>query len=88
MQPKTYTKAIVVFSVMATAVLSIFAASVAASYAFLGFDLTPRNDLNLKSSQNTLQGKHCFSPNASIINSCNSGDSSDAEYLGQNDLAL
>jgi hypothetical protein len=87
MQLKTYTKAIVVFSIMTPAVFSIFAASVATSYAFLGFDLTPGNDQSIKSSQNTMQGNHCYSPDASIINSCNSGDSSETEYLGQNYLA-
>ncbi len=75
MQLKSYTNAIIVSSIIATALLSVFTASVATSHAFLGFDLIPGNDQSLGSSQNTLQGSHCYSPNASIINSCNSGDS-------------
>ena len=84
MQPKLYTKAIVVFAIMITAIFSIFAAFAATSYAFLGFEMSPGNDQSLKSSQNTMRGNNCYSPDASIINSCNSGDSSESDYLGQN----
>ena len=77
MQQKTYSKAIMISSILTLTALSIFSTSVATSFAFLGFDIFSGKDQNIKSSQNTLQGSHCYSPNASIINSCNSGDSTE-----------
>jgi hypothetical protein len=87
MQPKIYSNAIIISSILAMTALSIFATSVATSFAFLGFDMLTGSDQNIKNSQNTLQGSHCYSPNASIIDSCNSGDISETENLGQNYLA-
>lgn len=40
---------------------------------FLGFDFNLRYDNRIRNSQNTFQGDHCYSPDASIVNSCNSG---------------
>lgn len=87
MQSKTYSSAIIVFSILAMTALSIFATNVATSFAFLGFDILTGSDQNIRSSQSTLQGSHCYSPNASIIDSCNSGDITETENLGQNYLA-
>ena len=86
MQQKTYTKAIMISSIMALTALSVFSTYVATSFAFLGFDMLSENDQSMKSSQSTLQGSHCYSPNASIIDSCNSGDLSESENLGRNYL--
>ena len=74
MQQETYSKAIMISSILTLTALSIFSTYVATSFAFLGFDIFSGNDQNIKSSQSTLQGSHCYSPNASIIDSCNSGD--------------
>lgn len=87
MQRKTYGKAIIISSIMTLTAFLIFSTYVTTSFAFLGFDIFPGSDQNIKSSQSTLQGSHCYSPNASIINSCNSGDPSGSENLGQNYLA-
>ena len=56
------------------------------SYAFLGFDLGggDSTDQSLGNSQRSIQGAHCYSPNASIVDSCNSGDGSDSENFGHN----
>ena len=74
MQQKTYSRAIMISSILTLTALSIFSTYVATSFAFLGFDIFSGNDRNIESSQSTLQGSHCYSPNASIIGSCNSGD--------------
>jgi len=87
MQPKIYSNAIIVYSILAMTALSILSISFATSFAFLGFDMLTGSDQNVKSSQSTLQGAQCYSPNASIIDSCNSGDISETENLGQNYLA-
>jgi hypothetical protein len=60
------------------------------SFAFLGFDFggstssSSSIDQSLGSSQRSLQGASCYSPNASIIDSCNSGDATASENLGYN----
>ena len=41
-------------------------------------------DQSIGNSQKSIQGAHCYSPNASIVDSCNSGDGSDSENLGHN----
>ena len=57
------------------------------SFAFLGFDLGgsgSSTDQSLGSTQRSIQGAQCYSPNASIIDSCNSGDATASENLGHN----
>ena len=56
------------------------------SFAFLGFDLggSSSTDQSLGNSQRSIQGAQCYSPNASIIDSCNSGDATASESLGHN----
>ena len=60
-------------------------------FAFLGFDLfgTGEQDQSATTtSQNStsLQSARCYSPTGSIIDSCNSGDSSNSENTGYNKL--
>jgi len=58
----------------------------------LGFDLfgssstssSSGTDQSLGNSQRSIQGAQCYSPNASIIDSCNSGDATASENLGHN----
>jgi hypothetical protein len=70
--------------------LSLSASTNSISYAFLGFDLgggvggVGGTDQSIGNSQKSIQGAHCYSPNASIVDSCNSGDGSDSENLGHN----
>jgi hypothetical protein len=56
------------------------------SFAFLGFDLggSSSTDQSLGNSQRSIQGAQCYSPNASIVDSCNSGDATASENLGHN----
>jgi hypothetical protein len=78
---------IVLASIALLLVVSISISTNNLSFAFLGFDLggsSSSTDQYLGSSQRSIQGAHCYSPNASIINSCNSGDATASESLGHN----
>ncbi|MDQ3084786.1 MAG: hypothetical protein M3Q77_08245 [Thermoproteota archaeon] len=77
-------KTIVVASIALLLVVSVSISTNNLSYAFLGFDLGGGTDQSLGSSQRSIQGAQCYSPNASIIDSCNSGDASASENLGHN----
>ena len=60
-------------------------------YAFLGFDLfgTGEEDKSASTtsqSSTSLQNARCSAPTGSIIDSCNSGDSSNTENTGYNAL--
>lgn len=58
------------------------------SYAYVEFDVSgsdSNEDRSITSSQSSLQGSYCYAPpNATIINSCNSGDMSSSENTGLN----
>ena len=58
------------------------------SYAYVGFDVSGSEsgeDRYITSSQSWLQGSYCYAPpNATIIDSCNSGDLSSSENTGLN----
>ncbi|CAN5722352.1 hypothetical protein BH23THE1_BH23THE1_08510 [soil metagenome] len=62
------------------------------SYAYVEFDVSgidsdgySGEDRSISSSQNSLQGSYCYAPpNATIIDSCNSGDMSSSENTGLN----
>ena len=94
MHKKPFKNTIVVASVTLLLVisLSLSASPSSISYAFLGFDLGggigdtggSGTDQSIGNSQKSIQGAHCYSPNASIVDSCNSGDGSDSENLGHN----
>ena len=97
MHKKPFNNKIVVASVALSLVisLSLSASPSSISYAFLGFDLGgdiggigdtggSGTDQFIGNSQKSIQGAHCYSPNASIVDSCNSGDGSDSENLGHN----
>jgi hypothetical protein len=97
MHKKPFKNTIVVASVTLLLVisLSLSASPTSISYAFLGFDLGggiggsggsggSGTDQSIGNSQKSIQGAHCYSPNASIVDSCNSGDGSDSENLGHN----
>jgi hypothetical protein len=63
-------------------------------YAYVEFDVSgsgsgsgsdgySSEDRSISSSQNSLQGSYCYAPpNATIIDSCNSGDMSSSENTG------
>jgi hypothetical protein len=94
MHKKPFKNTIVVASVTLLLVisLSLSASPSSISYAFLGFDLGggiggtggSGTDQSIGNSQKSIQGAQCYSPNASIVDSCNSGDGSDSENLGHN----
>jgi len=100
MHKKPFKNTIVVASVTLLLVisLSLSASPSSISYAFLGFDLgggiggidssgssgSSGTDQSIGNSQKSVKGAHCYSPNASIVDSCNSGDGSDSENLGHN----
>ena len=58
------------------------------SYAYVEFAVSgshTNEDPSITSSQSSLQGSYCYAPpNATIINSCNSGDMSSSENTGLN----
>ena len=58
------------------------------SYAYVEFDVSgsdTNEDRSITSSQSSLQGSYCYAPpNATIVNSCNSGDMSSSENTGLN----
>jgi hypothetical protein len=91
MHKKPFKNTIVLASITLLLVVSLSLSSSpnSISYAFLGFDLGGSiggsdTDQSLGNSQKSIQGAQCYSPNASIVDSCNSGDGSDSENLGHN----
>jgi hypothetical protein len=58
------------------------------SYAYVEFDVSSSDsgeDRSITSSQSSMQGSYCYAPpNATIIDSCNSGDLSSSENTGLN----
>ena len=58
------------------------------TYAYVEFDVSGSDtgeDRSITSSQSSMQGSYCYvPPNATIINSCNSGDLSSSENTGLN----
>lgn len=92
MHKKPFKNKIVLASITLLLVLSLSlsASPNPISYAFLSFDLggsssgSGGTEQSLGSSQKSIQGAHCYSPNASIVDSCNSGDESTSENLGLN----
>jgi len=87
MNKKPFTNKIVLASIALLLVVSISISTYNLSFAFLGFDLggsSGSTDQYLGSSQRSIQGAQCYSPNASIINSCNSGEATASESLGPN----
>lgn len=90
MHKKPFKNTIVLASITLLLVVSVSLSPNPISYAFLGFDLGGGSgdgggtDQSLGSSQRSMQGAQCYSPNASIIDSCNSGDGSTSENLGRN----
>jgi hypothetical protein len=83
MYKKPLKNTIVIASIALLLVVSLSFSTNNLSYAFLGFGLGG-SDQSLGNSQRSLQGASCYSPNASIIDSCNSGDASASENLGHN----
>ncbi|TVP41586.1 hypothetical protein [Candidatus Nitrosocosmicus arcticus] len=88
MHKKPFKNTIVLASITLLLLVSLSLSPHPISYAFLGFDLggssSSSTDQSLGSSQRSMQGAQCYSPNASIIDSCNSGDGSTSENLGHN----
>ncbi|HKX97425.1 MAG TPA: hypothetical protein VJL78_06285 [Candidatus Nitrosocosmicus sp.] len=58
------------------------------SYAYVEFNVSGSEsgeDRSITSSQSSMQGSYCYAPpNATIIDSCNSGDLSSSENTGLN----
>jgi hypothetical protein len=87
MHKKPFNKTIVLASIVLLLVVSTSISTNNLSFAFLGFDFggsSSSTDQSLGSSQGFIQGAHCYSPDASIVNSCNSGDATASENLGHN----
>jgi hypothetical protein len=84
MQRIFYNNKAIVSSVIALSFLSVVVTTVGFSNGLLGYNPYPSHDQSIRSSQSTLQGSHCYSPNASIINSCNSGEQVDSDSMGKN----
>lgn len=59
-------------------------------FAFLGFNLfgsgEDQTSTTTSQSSTSFQDARCYSPNGSIIDSCNSGDLSTSENTGYNSL--
>ena len=68
--------------------ISISIISTNLSYAYVEFDVSGSDsgeDRSITSSQSSMQGSYCYAPpNATIIDSCNSGDLSSSENTGLN----
>ena len=68
--------------------ISISIISTNLSYAYVEFDVSSSDsgeDRSITSSQSSMQGSYCYAPpNATIIDSCNSGDLSSSENIGLN----
>ena len=91
MHKNLFKNTIVLASVALLLVVSVSLSTNNLSFAFLGFDLfgsssssSSGTDQSLGNSQRSIQGAQCYSPNASIIDSCNSGDATASENLGHN----
>jgi hypothetical protein len=68
--------------------ISISIISTNLSYAYVEFDVSSSDsgeDGSITSSQSSMQGSYCYAPpNATIVDSCNSGDLSSTENTGLN----
>ena len=68
--------------------ISISIISTNLSYAYVEFDVSSSDsgeDRSITSSQSSTQGSYCYAPpNATIVDSCNSGDLSSTENTGLN----
>lgn len=68
--------------------ISISIISTNLSYAYVEFDVSSSDsgeDRSITSSQSSMQGSYCYAPpNATIVDSCNSGDLSSTENTGLN----
>ncbi len=68
--------------------ISISIISTNLSYGYVEFDVSSSGsgeDRSITSSQSSMQGSYCYTPpNATIIDSCNSGDLSSSENTGLN----
>ena len=87
MHKKPFKNTMVLASIALLLVVSVSLSTNNLSFAFLGFDLGDSGsstDQSLGSTQRSIQGAQCYSPNASIIDSCNSGDATASENLGHN----
>jgi hypothetical protein len=85
-KPFKNTIALASISLLLVVSLSLSLSTNNLSFAFLGFDLggSSSTDQSLGNSQRSIQGAQCYSPNASIVDSCNSGDATASENLGHN----
>jgi len=68
--------------------ISISVTTINLSFAYVEYDVSEgygTEDRSISSSQSSMQGSYCYAPpNATIINSCNSGDLSSSENTGYN----
>ncbi len=95
MNKYSFKKPVILSSLVIFVVVSISVSTNNMSYAFLVLDYGDTNsssssadtsvDRSITSSQSSYQSSYCYAPpNASIINSCNSGDLSTSENTGLN----
>ena len=88
MKEITLEKPIVLSLVAILLAISISMMPNSLSYAYVEYDISSAdsgNDRYITSSQSSSQGSYCYAPpNATIINSCNSGELSSSENSGYN----
>ncbi len=88
MKENTLEKPIVLSLVATLLAISISVMPNSLSYAYVEYDISSAdssNDRYITSSQSSSQGSYCYAPpNATIINSCNSGELSSSENSGYN----
>ncbi len=87
MNKNSLKKPVILSSLTIILVISLSIPTNNISYAFFPFDLgvSAPEEQSLTSSHSSYQGSYCYAPpNATIINSCNSGDLSSQENTGLN----
>lgn len=85
---KSLKKPITGYSIAMLLLVTITLSANSLSYGFMGFGIggsDTSQDHSITSTQSSSQGSYCYAPpNATIINSCNSGDLSTSENTGLN----
>lgn len=78
----------IVYSIAMLLLVTVTLSANSLSYGFMGFDLSGSDssqDRSITNTQSSSQGSYCYAPpNATIIDSCNSGDLSTSQNTGLN----
>ncbi|HET6589371.1 MAG TPA: hypothetical protein VFG45_04325 [Candidatus Nitrosocosmicus sp.] len=85
---KSLKKPTIGYSIAMLLLITVTLTANSMSYGFMGFNLggsDTSQDSSITSTQSSSQGSYCYAPpNATIINSCNSGDLSTSQNTGLN----